>query len=144
MVFSKFELPATLQIVSDICLVDPDDQVMICALIAKLITSEKKCLIYFRTSPQDKMDPTTYWIIIIEFIKNFKSVKIPYQINIDGCLIFGKSLIKFIDGNDNCFVDAKYFVTEPIEEEIKVETTLLCGPESESKIITTNKNNLCR
>ena len=29
--------------------------------------------------------------------------------------------------------------TEPIEEEIKVETTLLCGPESESKIITTNK-----
>ena len=86
------------------------------------------------------MSSTNYWIMIIEFIKNCcKSVKIPWNVDEDGCLIFGNSKIKFIDGNDNCFVDAKYFITTPINEEIEVETTLLCGPEGESKIITTKK-----
>ena len=139
--FSKlFSLPRTIQIVSDICLIDPDDQVKLGALIAKLYHSETEHLVYFRTSTQYNMEPVEYWDTIICWTESFcKSVKIPWLINSDGDLVFGKSIIKLIDGNTHKYVHARTRAMTQVPSDIKVDTTLLCGPEGPSSIKTTRQ-----
>ena len=139
--FSKiYSLPSTLQIVSDICLIDPDDQVMFGALIIKLHHSETEHIVYFRTSHQEKMEPNQYWETIINWIRHFcNDVKISWNVNYDGDLVFGKSIIKLIDGNTCQYVNAETREMTSVPKGILVDTTLLCGPEGTSSIKTKNK-----
>jgi hypothetical protein len=139
-IFSKcYSLPTTLQIVSDICLVDPDDHVMLAALLAKLHHTNSRHIVYFRTSPQEEMDDDEYWKTIIDWTWSFcKSVGIPWNVNTDGDLVFGNSIIKLIDGNTHQYVHAgtRAMTHVPSDINIVVDATLLCGREGPSSIKT--------
>mgnify|MGYP006182773459 CR=1 FL=1 len=87
--FKEYSLPTILQIVTDIGLIDPDDNVMVAALITKLLFSPHRDVVYLRTSPQEKMSNDEYWKTIIEWLQKYcYEVDIPWKINDNGDLVF--------------------------------------------------------
>ena len=136
--FEGFNLPDSLQIVTDVLIADPDDEVMIAALITKLSFSKKKHEIYLRTSPQNEYpEVSDYWTLIIEWIEKFaNSVNIPVSYD-HGKLKVKDSTIWFIDGNTMRIINAKTKKTgEFVPNDIKVDTTLICGKEGVCPINT--------
>jgi hypothetical protein len=125
-------LPDSLEIVTDVLIADPDDQVMIAALMTKLFFSKNKHEIYLRTSLQDKYpEVSEYWTLIIEWIEKFaNSVNISVSYDRHGNLTVNKSTIRLIDGNTGCFIDARTKKTgKSVLNDIIVDTTLICGKE---------------